>query len=365
MSQSTNFRSFQSFAHLASGGAVAAVPAASRTAKRPETFVEQDYLASNPDVAQAVRDGAFVSGWEHFQQFGRREGRRLAPRVSRVLFGLDTQGIGLEVGPSINPVAPKRDGYNVEIVDYLDREGLVRKFSADGAGHMYDHVADIAQRTEQIEEVDHVWSGGSLLAAVGKTAHFDWIVASHVLEHLPDPIAFLLDCAALLKPEGVLSLVIPDQRYCFDRWLPLTTTGAWLDAWLNRCKRPSPGQIFDSVLNASTCGGNLAWSAGVSGEYALMYDGQRARSAFELGRDSEVYTDVHCWRMVPASFRKLISDLQLLSATPFAIRHEFDTEGSEFFVQLHCRETAQGAVSEATERLAQLIRIDEAVRSGG
>jgi hypothetical protein len=38
-------------------------------------FSEADYLALNPDVARAVVDGKFKSGRQHFEQFGKAEGR--------------------------------------------------------------------------------------------------------------------------------------------------------------------------------------------------------------------------------------------------------------------------------------------------
>jgi hypothetical protein len=39
-------------------------------------FDEERYLALNPDVAQAVEQGHFHSGREHFSRHGRAEGRR-------------------------------------------------------------------------------------------------------------------------------------------------------------------------------------------------------------------------------------------------------------------------------------------------
>jgi hypothetical protein len=39
-------------------------------------FSEEDYLAANPDVAEAVMLGKFKNGEEHFDLHGRREGRR-------------------------------------------------------------------------------------------------------------------------------------------------------------------------------------------------------------------------------------------------------------------------------------------------
>jgi SAM-dependent methyltransferase len=40
-----------------------------------DDFSEADYLALNPDVADAVARGEFASGWHHFRQWGKAEGR--------------------------------------------------------------------------------------------------------------------------------------------------------------------------------------------------------------------------------------------------------------------------------------------------
>jgi hypothetical protein len=39
------------------------------------TFDEAAYLQANPDVAQAVQDGHFPSGWDHYLRYGFREQR--------------------------------------------------------------------------------------------------------------------------------------------------------------------------------------------------------------------------------------------------------------------------------------------------
>ena len=93
-------------------------------------FNEQDYLAVNPDVEDAVKKGIFKSGLDHFIAFGKKEGRKIKKmlgeldRVDKALSLLSKKGLGLEIGPSHNPVAPKRKGFNVHIVDHLDANGL-------------------------------------------------------------------------------------------------------------------------------------------------------------------------------------------------------------------------------------------------
>lgn len=44
-----------------------------------ENFCEQDYLLSNPDIADAVKRGKFKSGFEHWVKYGRHEGRSFQP----------------------------------------------------------------------------------------------------------------------------------------------------------------------------------------------------------------------------------------------------------------------------------------------
>src|SRR5579862_4516416 len=47
-------------------------------------------------------------------------------------------------------------------------------------------------------------------------ASLDFLIASHVLEHLPFPLKALRAWYDALAPDGVLLLKVPDKRYTFD-----------------------------------------------------------------------------------------------------------------------------------------------------
>ena len=290
-------------------------------------FDEHKYLLANPDVAEAVREGVLTSGAEHYELYGRQEGRTwqmttLRSRQDKILNNIDTRGKGLEIGPSHNPVAPKSHGFDVDIVDHLDSQGLKRKY-ADGGLDL-----------DKIEEVDFVWNGELLSELIGKDNYYDWIIASHVIEHIPDPITFLQQCEVLLKPGGRLALVVPDKRYCFDYFQPIDLTGSWLDAFHQKRTRPTPGQVFEHLSNACSLDQLSAWSAGHSGSLELLYSMDLAAETWNRARQAPEYFDVHCWRFSHASFKLILSDLSVLELLALSVVEEYATDGCEFYVVL-------------------------------
>ena len=122
-------------------------------------------------------------------------------RNDKILEHVHRSGKGIEIGPSIDPIAPKREGFDVDVIDHMNRADLVAQYDVHG----YD--------TNVIEDVDFVWTGERYADLVGKTGHYDWIIASHVIEHIPDLVGFLVECSELLNEDGVISLVVPDKRY--------------------------------------------------------------------------------------------------------------------------------------------------------
>jgi len=113
------------------------------------------------------------------------------------------RGRGLEIG-ALWRRFPVRAGVRVWYVDRLNPEGLD------------DHYGG---RLEKIISPDVVADAAHLPVAAGGV---DFIIASHVLEHLPFPLAGLRGWHDALAPGGVLLLRVPDMRYTMDRRRPRT-----------------------------------------------------------------------------------------------------------------------------------------------
>lgn len=52
---------------------------------------------------------------------------------------------------------------------------------------------------------------------------YDFLLSSHCLEHLANPIKALREWNRVLKPNGCFILVLPDKRFTFDHKRPYTT----------------------------------------------------------------------------------------------------------------------------------------------
>lgn len=304
----------------------------------PKTSERSSGAPLAADTAPAEQDQqqpqAFF--WRHALQTSRRN--------DNLLYFVDTAGKGLEVGPSFSPIAPKSRGYQIEIVDHATADELRAKY--------HDRGVDL----DAIEEVDHVWRGGPLSELLGDQPRYDYIIASHLVEHIPDLVGFLADCERLLRPHGVLSLAIPDFRACFDILRGPSTSGDLLQAHQERRSRHPVGTVFDHFATTVSLNGQPSWPLKSEGTLKFAHGYEDAQRMLERARSSSDYIDVHAWRFTPSSFRLLMHDLRALNLLSLReIGGFLTTDNAEFLVSLQASpgdnqdsrlELAQAALSE-------------------
>jgi glycosyltransferase involved in cell wall biosynthesis/predicted SAM-dependent methyltransferase len=247
-------------------------------------------------------------------------------RVDKALIMIDRDGLGLEIGPSHNPMAPKKEGFNVHVLDHASAEELRVKYT----GHPVN--------LDNIEEVDFVWRGEPLSELIGREHCYDWIVASHVIEHVTDFVGFLRQCEKLLATKGVISLVVPDKRYCFDYYRWPSNTGDVLQAFTDNRVRHTPGSIFDHFSNVSNMGKRITWSSADRGDIKMVHTLEEAEGNWKQALKNEEYIDCHSWKFTPSSFRIILNDLQKLGLTELVEVGGFDTVGFEFWITLGKRQ---------------------------
>ncbi|MBI1424631.1 MAG: methyltransferase domain-containing protein [Gammaproteobacteria bacterium] len=243
-------------------------------------------------------------------------------REEKILLHVDKNGRGIEIGPGPNPIAPKREGYKVQVIDHMGRDKLIKTFAA--------HNMD----TKKIEDVDFIWKGESYSELTGKNNYYDWIIASHVIEHVPDLIRFLKECEDILNDDGVLSLAVPDKRFCFDYYRPITGISRIIDSYYQKLSIHSPGSMVEFYLNAVTNSGIGAWSNSAAKKMKFTHSVDEAKQRLELVTADGKYHDVHAWCFVPHSFRLIIHDLNSLGLISLKEVSFSSTVGCEFYITL-------------------------------
>lgn len=240
-------------------------------------------------------------------------------RSQKLLHGVEAIASGLEIGPGCSPLVAGRPGFNVRVLDHAPRHELVEKFKVYG------------EDTTCLPEVDYVWDGRPYLDLVGDQ-RFDYIVASHVIEHVPDLIGFLNNCSSVLNPGGVLALAVPDRRLTFDYYRPRSSLARVVDAHLQGRTRPSPGDMVEHVQFMARSDGAQTWSAGpVNPDF--VHSSDYAIEEFKRVLDG-AYVDMHVWIFSQTSFRWMIEDLHALHFIDLREKTFFARDGYEFFIQL-------------------------------
>ena len=267
-------------------------------------------------------------------------------RALTALNWIDLDGRGLEIGPSYDPLVPKSSGARIETVDHVGRDELITKYR--------DWGLDDA-RSARIEPVDYIWNGGSLLDVIEARASYDYIVAAHVIEHSVDLVQFLSDCEALLTDTGRIALIVPDKRFTFDRFRPVSTVGEVLEAHHAGKEYHPLSALVDHQLYACGRDGALGWSATDDRPLELQFpDCSGVAEAIRDGLEQRSYRDTHRWQFTPTSFRLLISDLALLGYHGLGTVAAEGPDGFEFFVTL-----GKGTpIATERSRLEELLQIE-------
>ena len=119
------------------------------------------------------------------------------------LSGRYVHGVGIEIGAKHTPLPVDRRGNTrVIYVDHKDDDGLTAQFGDSPMG----------RPRITVDVVDD----GATLARFSNRS-LDFVIANHVLEHLPCALCALSNWARVLKPGGVVFAAIPNMRHTFDK----------------------------------------------------------------------------------------------------------------------------------------------------
>ena len=286
----------------------------------------------------------------------------LRSRRDKILHGLDLgKSIGAEIGPLDKALVGKSEG-QIIYVDHCDAQTLRTKYATDTYVDLSKlHVDAIWGEQTLREAISQFWKEQGGAAPVD----CDYVIASHVVEHVPDMVSWLREVHAVLKPDGQLRLAVPDRRFSFDYLRQPTTLAGIVNAYARQDRVPNTHCILDFMLNMAPVDCATAWRGELDPsklKRRATFDGAMAvvRDAIANG----TYHDVHCWVFTPASFAQLCAELAQNGLLDFECSEFFDTARNEFeFIVSMQKCSDTNRIVESWRRMAAACRdFDPAAR---
>jgi SAM-dependent methyltransferase len=220
----------------------------------------------------------------------------------------------LEIGPLANPIFTKRDA-NIFYADIRSTDEIKELYAKDSNVNVNDVCSiDFVIKDSYEKSLNHV-------------DKFDYVVSSHVLEHVPRIIEFFQDIATILNKDGMLYFVLPDHRYCFDHFRVPTSFAEAYFIHSQDIKIP-PWRVFDAALEyISLNDPRRLWSKdGIAKETLSRRNTfENAVKALDQVLEGQ-YVDAHFSVFSPKSFVLLLYNMINARLFPFRCTAFYPTE---------------------------------------
>jgi SAM-dependent methyltransferase len=175
------------------------------------------------------------------------------------------QGDGVELGPGHSPFPLPFPGTRVRYVDRWEPDANRALFPELGSAEFPkpDIVANLdTDRLSALEDESQ-----------------DFVIASHVLEHMANPIALIVEISRVLRPGGVTLILMPDRRRTFDHTREPTALEHLAAEY-----RVDVHDVDDDHIEGFLRG---------VGEWNEDWDPAERARQFALHRERSIH--VHCW----------------------------------------------------------------------
>jgi len=223
------------------------------------------------------------------------EGRR-----SFIMSRLPAHLPGLEIAPYFHPVTD-RTKHDVFYVDCIDNDEIQRK-AAVNPGSV----------GREVPWIDAVWVPGRRLAKCIDGRRFGYAIASHVLEHVPNPLGWLGEILECVEVGGRVAILLPNKLHSMDYYRPLTTFAQVVGWSIEQPSRPTATQVMDFLSQSFLDDGTVSFDTPLPPfEKARRHYSDRQAVDFARhvhGNDS--YLDVHCTVWTPESFVEIFQRLR-------------------------------------------------------
>ena len=216
----------------------------------------------------------------------------------------------LEISPGLDPICRKEDYPDVYYIDVYEEDYLETRASNTPGLDVNMGENGILK----VAKLDMIMGKKSFRDTINDFGfnHADIITSSHVFEHIPDPIEFLKVSSEIINDDGQVIMLVPDKRFSFDLYRPVTTFGEWYEAYIEHRTINSLRSRVDVGLYNASHNERGAWArsdfyrATINPEYANI------KNKFKEYIDAKEYFDCHASVMTPESLHLNLIECFLL-----------------------------------------------------
>ena len=185
-------------------------------------------------------------------------------------FAQKLSGRGLEIGPLHRPMVTHK-GMQVEYIDRMTVDEL------------REHYPEL--RELPLVSPDLIGDAETMQGVADD--EYDFLISAHVIEHMKNPISSLQQWCRIVKPGGMIYLIVPDKRRTFDRKRVRTT----LEHVILDYRNPSDQRDYEHFL-----------------DQAVHVNDQSGQGAIDFA-DEWVRTDysIHFHTFIPTDMLRLLN----------------------------------------------------------
>ncbi|MFQ6020360.1 MAG: methyltransferase domain-containing protein, partial [Dehalococcoidia bacterium] len=188
------------------------------------------------------------------------------------------RGLGIEIGPSHLPIEVDRRCCDIIYVDRLSASQMEARFPELSEARIVfpNVICDVAAEGLRCFADERL----------------DFVIASHLLEHLPNPLGFLKESHRVLSNLGIFYLVVPDKDYTFDRDRQKTPLAHIVQDLENNTVTVDESHLIDFLVHAA--------------KKAIPNDPVERTRLFERELERSIHVHVWTWEDVVELLRYMI-----------------------------------------------------------
>lgn len=262
----------------------------------------------------------------------------------------DTNSRILELGPLNRCLLDRAKFKNYFFADIRSTKEIKDLYS----GNRYLEKTGLSVDLDSIINIDFVIKK-SYQETFKNIEKFDFVIVSHVLEHIPNLLDFFLDIQNILRTDGKLIIIYPDRRFCFDHFRVDSKFSSIYDVWV-KGKKDVASQVLDFYTNVVPENDAVKfWNVENDIKMNEKEEHEKNLKAYKNSLKGNLEEDIHYWPFSDSAFIKFLYDCMTYKLFSFAIEKFIPTQQNtqEFLVVVSFKNQSKRSVFEKNIKKAE------------